>query len=182
MASLPVCSFIRLSPRHGSLALKMPACRVASYTWGGDTLRCYLAKKNLRGPFLLSRLVFFEMYERGSGAILNIASIAAKAAFQLNAPYAASKAGVIGLTHMLAAEAARKGLRVNALSPGPVPETRMSQELGRRLADYFKADSEQLSRRCYRGSCRAGRRQPMKLLLRPYFLNPISPARLLGRL
>jgi NAD(P)-dependent dehydrogenase (short-subunit alcohol dehydrogenase family) len=99
---------------------------------------------NLRGPFLLSRLVLPEMYERGSGAILNIVSIAAKAAFQLNAPYAASKAGLIGLTHTLAAEAARKGVRVNALSPGPVPETRMSQELGRGLAEYFHADSEQL--------------------------------------
>jgi NAD(P)-dependent dehydrogenase (short-subunit alcohol dehydrogenase family) len=106
---------------------------------------------NLRGPFLLSRLVLSEMYEGGSGAILNIVSIAAKAAFQLNAPYAASKAGLIGLTHTLAAEAARKGVRVNALSPGPVPETKMSQELGRQLADYFKADSEQLFKQMLQG-------------------------------
>jgi len=40
---------------------------------------------NLRGPFMLSRFVLPEMYEHGSGAILNIVSIAAKAAFQLNA-------------------------------------------------------------------------------------------------
>jgi len=73
---------------------------------------------NLRGPFLLSRLVLPGMYEQGSGAILNVVSIAAKAAFQLNSPYAASKAGLIGLTHTLAAEAARKGVRVNAVSPG----------------------------------------------------------------
>ena len=99
---------------------------------------------NLRAPFLLSRLVLPEMYERKSGAILNITSIAAKAALQLNSPYAASKAGLIGLTHTLAAEAARKGVRVNALSPGPVPETRMSQELGRSLAEYFQADGDQL--------------------------------------
>jgi NAD(P)-dependent dehydrogenase (short-subunit alcohol dehydrogenase family) len=99
---------------------------------------------NLRGPFLLSRLVLPEMYERGSGAILNISSVAAKAAFQLNSPYAASKAALIGLTHTLAAEAARRGVRVNALSPGPVTETRMSQELGRALVDYFQADREKL--------------------------------------
>src|SRR5580700_11877233 len=99
---------------------------------------------NLRGPFMLSRLVLPEMYDRGSGAILNIVSIAAKAAFQLNAPYAASKAGLIGLTHTLAAEAARKGVRVNALSPGPVPETKMSQDLGEKLARYFDADKEEL--------------------------------------
>jgi NAD(P)-dependent dehydrogenase (short-subunit alcohol dehydrogenase family) len=99
---------------------------------------------NLRGPFLLSRLVLPEMYQRGSGAILNVASVAAKAAFPLNSPYAASKAGLLGLTRTLAAEAARKGVRVNALSPGPVPETKMSQDLGRRLADYLRADSEKL--------------------------------------
>jgi meso-butanediol dehydrogenase/(S,S)-butanediol dehydrogenase/diacetyl reductase len=106
---------------------------------------------NLRGPFLLSRLVLPEMYARGSGAILNIVSIAAKAAFQLNGAYAASKAGLIGLTRTLAAEGARKGVRVNALSPGPVPETLMSQELGRGLAEYFQADSEKLFKQMCQG-------------------------------
>jgi 3-oxoacyl-[acyl-carrier protein] reductase len=99
---------------------------------------------NLRGPFLLSRLVLPEMYKQGDGVILNITSIAAKAAFQLNSPYAASKAGLIGLTHTLAAEAARKGVRVNAISPGPVPETKMSQELGQKLAEYLQADNQKL--------------------------------------
>ncbi|MGA8143782.1 MAG: SDR family oxidoreductase [Candidatus Acidiferrales bacterium] len=106
---------------------------------------------NLRGPFLLARLVLPEMYERGSGSILNITSIAAKAAFQLNSPYAASKAGLIGLTHTLAAEAARKGVRVNAISPGPVPETKMSQELGRSLSEYFRADKEQMFKHMLEG-------------------------------
>jgi NAD(P)-dependent dehydrogenase (short-subunit alcohol dehydrogenase family) len=106
---------------------------------------------NLRGPFLLSRLVLPEMYKRGAGAILNITSVAGKAAFPLNSPYAASKAGLAGLTRTLAAEAARKGVRVNALSPGPVPETKMSQELGRALADYFKADPDQMFARMLEG-------------------------------
>lgn len=106
---------------------------------------------NLRGPFLLSRLVLPEMYERGSGAILNITSIAAKAAFQLNSSYAASKAGLIGLTHTLAAEGARKGVRVNAISPGPVPETKMSQELGTRLAEYLQTDGEKLFSQMLKG-------------------------------
>jgi meso-butanediol dehydrogenase/(S,S)-butanediol dehydrogenase/diacetyl reductase len=99
---------------------------------------------NLRGPFLLARLVLPGMYQQESGTILNIVSIAAKAAFQLNGPYAASKAGLIGLTHTLAAEAARKGVRVNALSPGPVQETKMWQELGKNLAEYFQADKDKL--------------------------------------
>jgi NAD(P)-dependent dehydrogenase (short-subunit alcohol dehydrogenase family) len=95
---------------------------------------------NLRGPFLLARLVLPEMYQRGSGAIVNVVSIAAKAAFTMNGPYAASKAGLIGLTRTLAAEGGRKGVRVNAISPGPVPETKMSQELGNALANHFQMD------------------------------------------
>jgi 2-hydroxycyclohexanecarboxyl-CoA dehydrogenase len=91
------------------------------------------------------------MYERGSGAILNVSSVAARAAFQLNAPYAASKAGLLGLTRTLAAESARKGVRVNALCPGPVPETKMSQELGRQLAEYFQADGEKLFKQMLQG-------------------------------
>ena len=99
---------------------------------------------NLRGPFLLSRLVLPEMYQRGSGTIVNISSVAAKGAFQWNSPYAASKAGLLGFTRTLAAEAARKGVRVNAICPGPVPETEMSQALGRALAERLHADPEQL--------------------------------------
>ncbi|MGH9757813.1 MAG: SDR family NAD(P)-dependent oxidoreductase [Candidatus Acidiferrales bacterium] len=106
---------------------------------------------NLRGPFLMSRLVLPEMYQRGSGAIVNITSISGKAAFPLGGPYAASKAGLAGLTRALAAEGARKGVRVNALSPGPVTETKMSQELGRNLANYLQADGETLLKRLLEG-------------------------------
>lgn len=99
---------------------------------------------NLRGPFLLSRLVLPEMYARGSGAIINVSSVAAKAAFQWNSPYAASKAGLVGFTRTLAAEGARKGVRVNAICPGPVPETEMSKTLGKALAARLDADPDAL--------------------------------------
>jgi NAD(P)-dependent dehydrogenase (short-subunit alcohol dehydrogenase family) len=97
---------------------------------------------NLRSAFLLSRLVLPEMYARGSGVILNISSLAAKAAFALEAPYAASKAGLLGLTRCLAAEAARKGVRVNAICPGPVFETKMSKDLGMELSRRMGLDSK----------------------------------------
>jgi NAD(P)-dependent dehydrogenase (short-subunit alcohol dehydrogenase family) len=99
---------------------------------------------NLRGPFLLSHLVLPEMYQCGSGVIVNISSVAAKGAFLWNSPYAASKAGLVGLTRTLAAEAARKGVRVNAICPGPVPETEMSQTLGKALAERLHADADEL--------------------------------------
>ncbi|MBI1750059.1 MAG: SDR family oxidoreductase [Acidobacteria bacterium] len=95
---------------------------------------------NLRAAFLLARLVLPEMYARGSGTILNISSLAAKAAFAWEAPYAASKAGLLGLTRCLAAEAARKGVRVNAICPGPVFETNMSKELGLELSRRMGMD------------------------------------------
>jgi 3-hydroxybutyrate dehydrogenase len=74
------------------------------------------------------------MYARGSGVILNISSLSAKSAFAWGSAYAAAKAGMLGLTRVTAAEAGRKGVRVNALCPGPVTETTMSKELGAVLA------------------------------------------------
>ncbi|HEV2299614.1 MAG TPA: SDR family NAD(P)-dependent oxidoreductase [Candidatus Acidoferrales bacterium] len=106
---------------------------------------------NLRGPFLLSRLALPEMYARGSGAILNIASVSAKIPYPWNGPYAASKAGLVGLTRTLAAEAARKGVRVNAICPGPVPETEMSQNLGKALGRRLNADPEKLFQKYLEG-------------------------------
>ncbi len=89
---------------------------------------------HLRAAFLLSKLVLPQMYAHQSGVILNISSLSAKAAFAWGSAYAAAKAGLLGLTRVTAAEAARKGVRVNAICPGPVTETQMSKELGAVLA------------------------------------------------
>ncbi|MGC2800239.1 MAG: SDR family oxidoreductase [Candidatus Acidiferrum sp.] len=97
---------------------------------------------HLRAAFLLSKLVLPEMYARGSGIILNISSLSAKAAFPWGSAYAAAKAGMLGLTRITAAEAARKGVRVNAICPGPVTETRMSKELGSTLAAKLGVSAE----------------------------------------
>lgn len=99
---------------------------------------------NLRGPFMLSRLALPAMYRNGSGTILNISSIAAKMPLQLQSPYSASKAGLVGLTRALAAEGARRGVRVNCLIPGPVPETDMSAYIGRELSARFQVEPEKL--------------------------------------
>jgi NAD(P)-dependent dehydrogenase (short-subunit alcohol dehydrogenase family) len=98
---------------------------------------------HLRGSYLLMRLVLPGMYERGSGAILNISSLSAKSAFGWGSPYAAAKAGMLGLTRVAAAEAARKGVRVNAICPGPVTETKMSKDLGQTLAERLGVSKEE---------------------------------------
>ncbi len=100
---------------------------------------------HLRGAYLLTRLVLPGMYARLSGAILNISSLSAKSAFPWGAPYAAAKAGMLGLTRVTAAEAARKGVRINAICPGPVTETKMSKDLGHTLAKRLGvSEQEQL--------------------------------------
>jgi 3-hydroxybutyrate dehydrogenase len=98
---------------------------------------------HLRVPFLLTKLVLPEMYARKSGVILNISSLSAKSAFAWGSAYAAAKAGLLGLTRVTAAEAARQGVRVNAICPGPVTETVMSKELGKTLADKLRVSPEE---------------------------------------
>lgn len=98
---------------------------------------------HLRAAFILTQLVLPEMYAKERGVILNISSLSAKSAFSWGSAYAAAKAGMLGLTRVTAAEAARKGVRVNAICPGPVTETIMSRELGATLAKKIGVSSEE---------------------------------------
>ncbi|MFN2443948.1 MAG: SDR family NAD(P)-dependent oxidoreductase [Thermoanaerobaculia bacterium] len=78
---------------------------------------------NLHAVFRPVRRVLPPMLERGSGAIVLVASISGvsgSSKFPGLVPYAASKAAVIGFAEALAAEVGPRGVRVNALSPGSV--------------------------------------------------------------
>ncbi|QKC86903.1 3-oxoacyl-ACP reductase family protein [Mesorhizobium sp. NZP2077] len=73
---------------------------------------------NLRGPFLMAKYVAPEMRRTGSGAIVNIGSVEAFMVNPWHTAYAASKAGVHGLTLGLAVDLGPDGIRCNTVCPG----------------------------------------------------------------
>lgn len=75
---------------------------------------------NLTGTFLSNRAVLAAMLKRGSGDIVNISSTTGRQGRAFDAPYAASKFGVIGLSESLAEEVGRRGIRVQTLLPDAV--------------------------------------------------------------
>jgi 3-oxoacyl-[acyl-carrier protein] reductase len=80
---------------------------------------------NLRAPFLLAQRTVPGMCARGFGRVLFVSSIAAFTGGIVGPHYAASKAGLHGLTHFLASRAARFGVTVNTIAPALITETRM---------------------------------------------------------
>jgi NAD(P)-dependent dehydrogenase (short-subunit alcohol dehydrogenase family) len=75
---------------------------------------------NLTGPFLTTRATLPLMLDRGSGVIVNIASVGGLVGLARRAAYCASKAGLIGLTKAIAVDHARDGIRCVAICPGTV--------------------------------------------------------------
>lgn len=76
---------------------------------------------NLTGTFLTCQVFGARMLAAGRGSIVNVASVTGpELAMPGRAPYAASKAGIVGLTRVMGIEWAGRGVRVNAIEPGPV--------------------------------------------------------------
>jgi NAD(P)-dependent dehydrogenase (short-subunit alcohol dehydrogenase family) len=82
---------------------------------------------NVRGTFLMCRAFLPPMTARGSGDVVNVASVSGKRPLAHRTPYTASKMAVIGLTSTLAFEVGPHGVSVNTLSPGPVSGPRMAR-------------------------------------------------------
>lgn len=89
---------------------------------------------NLTGTFLMSKAALKVMFKQRSGNIVNVSSVIGQMGNAGQANYAASKAGIIGLTKSLAKEFGSRGVRVNAVAPGFV-RTAMTDALSEEMKE-----------------------------------------------
>jgi NAD(P)-dependent dehydrogenase (short-subunit alcohol dehydrogenase family) len=104
---------------------RLDACaHIGGYSWRGETLDVTeeqwdaVINANLRSTFFCCQAALKVMYAQGSGAIVNMSADAAFFPIHGFAVQAAGKGGIVNMTQTLAHEAARRGVRVNVVSPG----------------------------------------------------------------
>lgn len=91
---------------------------------------------NLTGTFNMTQKVLKRMMKKRSGRIINLASVSGLIGNVGQANYAASKAGVVGLTKSVAREVAARGITCNAIAPGFI-ETEMTEVLSDKVKDHM---------------------------------------------
>ena len=98
---------------NAGINVRGPSDQLAEADWDA------VIDTNLKGPFLCARVFGPLMAARGWGRVINLGSILSVIGLPGRAPYAASKAGIVNLTRVLALEWADRGVTVNAICPGP---------------------------------------------------------------
>ncbi len=93
---------------------------------------------NLTGPFFMCKFAIKILMRRRYGRIINISSVMERYAFEGQANYAASKAGLSALTKSLSKEVATRGITVNCVSPGFIA-TELIQDLPDKLREAYLA-------------------------------------------
>lgn len=124
---------IEILVNNAGVGLFRPAHEATEAEWDA------VLDTNLKGVFLMSRAVAPQMIRRGSGWIVNIASLAGKNAFANGAVYCASKWGLLGFTYSLAEDLRGYGIRVTAICPGSV-YTEFSPHVGKDPRKMLQAD------------------------------------------
>lgn len=131
--------FAKIKERHGRLDILV---NNAGISLDGLVIRLKDAEwdktlsVNLSGAFYCSRAAAKMMMRARTGRIINIASVVGEMGNAGQAPYVASKAGLIGLTKSMAKELAPRGITVNAVTPGFI-ETDMTDALTGELKEFY---------------------------------------------
>ena len=116
---------------NAGILSETPTDRLTEAQWD------HLMAVNLKAVVFVSQAVLPTMVRRGGGAIVNISSLAARVGgIATGVDYAASKAGILGVTRTLARQYGPRGIRVNAVAPGPI-ETEMTRHWGEELRRQF---------------------------------------------
>ena len=104
---------------NAGMNIRTPALDVTDEEWDR------IVGTNLTSAFMLSQIVGGHMKERGTGRIVNIASVAGHTALRTGVVYGSTKAALIQMTKILALEWGKYGIRVNAVGPWyfPTPPT-----------------------------------------------------------
>jgi len=94
---------------------------------------------NLKGAFNCCKAAVRPMMKARSGRIINVTSVVGISGNAGQSNYAASKAGLVGLTKSLAKEFASRNITVNAVAPGLVPETGMTSDLTDQIVEQMQS-------------------------------------------
>lgn len=129
--------------RFGRVDILVLAAGIIAYTpgIGGVSLEAWdrVLDVNLRGTFLVCQAFIEGMKARRYGRIITFASLAARVGgLEAGIHYAASKAGIIGLTRTLAREAGPYGITVNAVAPGIILTPPVVRQVGDHEEAYIR--------------------------------------------